>query len=91
MDNCTHSFREMITLCFNPYKNFELKVKLLELAKKQRVHFLKGLLFEGIFFGFVFYLMYSVLNKPSEYIYFYMSKNIMCTLLVFVFKVVESL
>ena len=35
--------------------------------------------------------MYSVLNELSDYIYFYISKNMLLhTLLLFVFKIVES-
>ena len=35
--------------------------------------------------------MYSVLNKLSEYIYFYIPKNITLYIFVLVFKIVESL
>ena len=35
--------------------------------------------------------MYSVLNTLSEYIYFYISKNITSYTFVFVFKIVKSL
>ena len=35
--------------------------------------------------------MYSVLNKLSEYIYFSISKRLLQTLLLLVFKIVENL
>ena len=35
--------------------------------------------------------MYSVLNKLSEYIYFYISKTLLHTLSSLVYKIVESL
>ena len=35
--------------------------------------------------------MYSVLNKLSKYIYFYISKNIASYTFLLVFKIVESL
>ena len=44
--------------------------------KKERVHFLTIILSEGFFYYFSFILVHMVLNKLSEYIYFYISKNI---------------
>ena len=35
--------------------------------------------------------MYSILNKLTEYIYFYISKILLHTLLLLIFKIVESL
>ena len=58
------------------------------------------ILSKGIFLTFAFYFnisMYSVLNKLSEYSYFYISKkkkkkkNLLQTLFLPVFKYVESL
>ena len=44
--------------------------------KKERVGFLTIILSEGFFYYFGFILVHTVLNKLSEYIYFYISKNI---------------
>ena len=48
------------------------------------------ILSEGNFY-LRFISMYSVLNKLSEFVYSYISKTLLRTLLLLVFKIVESL
>ena len=43
------------------------------------------------FFKICFMLMYSALNTLSEYIYFYITKTLLHTLLLLILKIVESL
>ena len=45
----------------------------------------------GFFEDLCFMSMYSILNTPSEYTYFYISKIIAYALLLLVFKIVENL
>ena len=60
--------------------------------KKKRAFFVPFILSEGIFFQrLCFISMYNVLNTLSEYIYFYISKNITSYTFLLVFKIVESL
>ena len=64
----------------------------LEFAKEQRGHFLYRLSCpKGIFLIFIFMSMFSVLNTLSEYIYFAYQKTLIHTLLLLIFKIVESL
>ena len=67
-------------MCFISYKNRKLKVKLWWVGackRKNRAFFAPFilLLFYYRFKHLCFILMYSVLNRLSEYIYFYKSKN----------------
>ena len=59
--------------------------------KKERtfcnVYFVRRRFFEDL----RFISMYSVMNTLSEYTYFCKSESITCTLLLIVFKIVESL
>ena len=84
MENPTpaYTFRRR-TLYFSSCKNQELKLKLVKKRRARnktqnalkRMHFVTFILFEGNFFKNLFYLnvqcLYILLNKLSEYIYFY--------------------
>ena len=75
----SHAILEGWTMCFSSYKNCELKVKLWWVGARERkmsAVFVTFILPEGNFFNICFISMYSVLNKLSEYIYFYISKDI---------------
>ena len=88
-----HTVLERQTSCFSSYKNQLWKVKLWWAGSRERkrVHFLKLLFCPKYILNIcVLSQMCSILNKLSEYIYFYISKNIH-TLLLRVFKIVESL
>ena len=62
------------------------------LAKEERGHFLYRLFCpKGFFFKICFMLMYSALNTLSEYIYFYITKTLLHTLLLLILKIVERL
>ena len=87
-------------MCCSLYKNYKLKVKLWGVGTRERrnvVFFVTFIFFEGIFFfeeHLPFISIYSALNKPSEYVYFYIPKNILMkkkTLLMLAFKFVKSL
>ena len=77
MKNSPHTIKQMNSV-FSSYKNCDLKVNLGGGgARKKRVHFLQHLFCAKEFlFNIRFISMYKVLNKLSEYIYFYISKNI---------------
>ena len=76
---------------FSSFKNCKLKLNCdkLELAKAKRGHFFYHLFCLKKFF-LTFVSMYSVLNALLEYIYFYISKTLLHTLLLLVFEIVES-
>ena len=78
----------------NLYKNHNLKVKLWCVGarrKKKSGFFVSFNLSKGSFFlTFVFISMYSKLNKLSEYIYFYISKNITSYTFLLVFKLSKA-
>ena len=70
------------TLCFRSCKNCKLKVKLWRVGARERKNsvFCNVSLFcflsAGYFFSICVLSVSSVLSKLSEYIYFYLSKNI---------------
>ena len=72
MENLTHNFREIniaLQLVYEREKS----------AFFCNIYFVRRIFFENLCFG----PMYSVMNKPSEYIYFYVSKSItLCTFVV---------
>ena len=59
--------------------------------KKKRGHFLYHLFYLFQHFYLYFISVYSVLNRFSEYTYFYTSKNITLYTFLLVFKIVKSL
>ena len=68
-------------LLFSSYKNLELKIKLwlkvkLWVGGKKMCIFLTFILPLTEFLHLYFFSMYGVLNKFSEYIYFYISKSL---------------
>ena len=58
--------------------------------RKNRTFFVPFILFKGNFFK-IGVLSQCILNKLSDYTYFYISKNITSYTFVLVFKIVESL
>ena len=86
---------ERRTLCFSWYVNRELKIKLWWFGARRRIKraFLYRLFCLNNCFlkNWRFISVYSVLNKLSEYKYFYMSKNITSYTFLLIFKNVESL
>ena len=91
-----HRVFERRTICFSSYNRKEKKVKLWwvhewkkELTKENTRDLCTVYIVRRIFF----ISMYSVLNKLSEYTYFYKAKNItsLHILLLLLFKIVESL
>ena len=90
-----HTLLERRTLCFPSYKNHELSAKLCwvgALERKKSAFFKTFILPDGLFFNICFFIsMYSVLNKPSEYVYFYVSKTLFHMPFCLFFKIVESL
>ena len=92
-----HTVLESWTLCFSSYKNCELKVKLWWVGarkKKKSMHFYNVCFTWRKFSQYISEgntSKYSVLNKLSEYIYFYISKSISSYIfLLLVFKIVEN-
>ena len=79
MENPTYVFRKMsfeLQFIWESWmKNSDLK-----LAKEKSVHF-----------SSVHFAVRKVLNKPSKYVYFYISKNTTSYVFLLVFKVVKSL
>ena len=71
---------ERQTLCFSQYKNCKLKVNWWWLGarkRKKRAFFCTVYVVERNFFKHSSFIsMYNILNTLSEYIYFYISKNI---------------
>ena len=92
MENPAHIFREVSHTCFSSYKNCELKVRLWWVWARERKKsgfFVTFILSEGFFLTFE---CCRVLNKLSEYIYtFTYQKTLLHTLLLLVFKIIESL
>ena len=67
-----HAVIEKPTLCFCSYKNH----KLVGACKREKGHFLYCLFCLKEILTFMFFSMYSILNKLSEYTYFYIFNNI---------------
>ena len=85
-----HILLERWILCFSLYKNHKLKVKMCWVGARERktsAFFVTFILSSGNFFKhFCFISMNSVLNKVSEYIYFYIftyQKTLLHTHLLF--------
>ena len=91
LENPTHTL-ERWTLCFSSRKDRELKVKLWWVGARERKMsaFLYCLFYpKEIFVSLRFISMYSVLNKLSDT--FTYQKTLLHTLLLLVFKMIESL
>ena len=71
--NIPHTVLQRWRLCFSPYMNCKLKVKLWWVEARERN---KGAFFATFILPEIIFIMYSVLNKLWEYIFFYISKNI---------------
>ena len=93
MENPTYTFRE--TLCFSSYKNRELKLKLwlVGVRGKERVHFCITLILpEGYLFNICVISQCTVYwrNFQNTHSFTY-QKNLLHTPFLLVFKIVESL
>ena len=93
-----HILLERWISCFSLYKNHKLKVKMCWVGARERktsAFFVTFILSSGNFFKhFCFISMNSVLNKVSEYKYFYIftyQKTLLHTHLLFALKIFESL
>ena len=91
-----HTILERWTLCFNSYMNHELKVKPWWVEAHDRKVVLlvqRSFCLKDIFFNIcvLSQCIVNVLNKLSEYIYFYISRNITLYTFVACFKTIKSL
>ena len=85
MENPTHTLRERRTLCFSSYNNCKLKVKLWWARAQERKK-------STFVWRVILSLMYSILNKISKYILFYISQNHFTSYtFLLLFKIVDSL
>ena len=87
-----HKVLERQSLCFSSYKNYKLKVKLwwLELVKEKRGHFLYRLfcpkkIFSTLILMYMYWIHFQNINT------FTYQKTLLRTLLLLLFKIVESL
>ena len=87
-----HKVLERQSLCFSSYKNYKLKVKLwwLELVKEKRGHFLYRLfcpkkIFSTLILMYMYWVHFQNINT------FTYQKTLLHTLLLLLFKIVESL
>ena len=76
-------FLDRYTLCFSSYKNCDLKMKLFWVGarKRKKSVFVTFILYKGNFFLHLCFI--STYRVFSEYIYFYMSKDVISNTCVF--------
>ena len=88
----SHKRLQRLTLYFSSFKNCVLKVKLWWVGawKEKECIFCNIYFARRKFFNICFISMYSVLNTFSQYICFYISKNITSLYLLLVLKTFES-
>ena len=94
MENPTHSFTAMnhVHQLVSEVLIKSEAVMSWSLQKKNSAFFVTFILSKGSFtYHLGFIPIYSVLNKLSEYIYFYILKTLLHAILLLVFKIDESL
>ena len=92
MENPTHTFRE-VNLCFNSYKNPEIKIELWWVGARERkisAFFATHILHEGNFFNICVYINAECIEQTWKCKYFYISKTITSYTFVAYFKTFEN-
>ena len=91
MENLTHTFRETI-LALQLIQESRIKSKTVMSWKERKkiAFFVIVILSEGNLYDMCFVSTYSVLNKLSKYIYFYISKNITSYTFLLLSKTLKS-